>query len=1391
MMKRTSILLTLLMTVSILSAQLPLSSRRVTTADGLSGNTINELVQDRQGYIWMATNNGLSRYDGYSTVNRREARIGRIYHDEANGLLWLSTATYQIACYDLKRARFVDWTGTGDGYRQLNKVMVTRGSMVFYGMDFGARRSTYRDGQFHTTDFTKENGRLMSNRVLTVVEDSTGNLWLPTDNGITLVTPQDECRQLEKGQNIIAAATSRREERGERREERDMTYFLTASGQVLTYDSQGHKVRQTALPPQIRRPERVNANFMWQGQWMLFTPEGTIALDVRGSGVRGYGGTGVRDMRYEVKDGLNQGTCPGYHFIGTRTGELWLFPDSGEARKLQLIPNAPLSMNKGWLFHVTPDRQGRLFIATYGNGLFVYEPTTGTLSHYTANDAQPVIDSNYLTWAITDHHGNIWVGSETTGAYCLTTEDREAVRYLLPQPDRRGGWENSIVDVRKEESGERREERDMSGVRGARYEVVTRDGRLYETDGMTSMKAAGSYTDSATCRITDRQGRTWTATFGRGIFCDGRQYMAEGINASRVNDLLLTDDGTLWAASNNGVYRWNGQQFDVYNTQNGLFPYDEIHTLCLDMKGRLWAGTAGGGVVKCTLDKDAHIAQTEVITTREGLSNNNASSMVCDADGYLWVGTEDGISRINTQDNTVSTYRFSKTLQGNVIENNCALLTDDGRLLFGTSDGLLVVDPKRLLDVRKEERGERRDERGMSKVRDVRQGVRLTDLRINGTSGYESGLIGTLSDAITLKHDQNSLAFYFSDFQYDSYRSAVYQYWLEGHEHGWRPMTTSNHADYSELPPGRYTFHLRTLDDNNEWGEETVLQVTISEPWWNTWWAWAVYLLVLAAVGFYVYRNWRERFRLHQQMKMERQLAEFRTSIFTNITHEFRTPLAIIKGAVDKLAADGNNHAAQQTAQRATNRMLRMVNQFMEYRKLSTGNVRLQVESGDVVPFIRNLADDLRPMALQKEQTFTFTPFAKHYQMLFDQEKLEMIVYNLLSNAIKYTPERGTVSVKISEKGREDREEEGASGGELSVVVEDNGPGISDEQQAALFRPFMHGHVSRGGMGIGLHTAHQMAMAHHGTLTYQRLMPQGGSRFTLTLPTAADAYAPDEISKPTAGLTDDDPKGLSNVEGTIAHEMLGKPINDITVAIIEDNPDMLQQIKAEVGTYFKVAGYSTGQAGLDAVLSSPPSLLICDVMLPDISGYEIVTKLKEKADTVRMPIIMLTSLDDENHQIRAYKAGADDYMVKPCNFRLLIARALQLIKWSTAHKSHKSHESHEPHEPLLDSPLDKLFLQKLQTITAQHLADPTFSVDRLAEIMKMGRTKFYGKVKELTGQSPNKYLQEARMERAAQLLLEGELTVSEVSYKVGIQDPSYFNKVFKAKYGVVPSKYGR
>lgn len=647
----------------------------------------------------------------------------------------------------------------------------------------------------------------------------------------------------------------------------------------------------------------------------------------------------------------------------------------------------------------------------------------------------------------------------------------------------------------------------------------------------------------------------------------------------------------------------------------------------------------------------------------------------------------------------------------------------------------------------------------------------ITDLAINGISIYEAENEQFLTKAlnytreISLPHDKNSLNIHFSNFDYPHIQNAMYQYYLEGIDNTWRPMTSINHAEFSDLNPGSYTLHIRTRIGSNQWSEENLLHITICQPWYDTVWAWCIYLLIICGAGVLYYRSWLRNFELNQQIALEKQMSDFRINFFTHISHEFRTPLAIIQSAVEKMMTKGEGYTSKNninTLSRGTKRLQRLINQLMEFRKINTGNMKLNIEKGEIIGFVRAIYNDLYTVAKQKDVTMNFTPWTSNHEMLFDQEKVETIMYNLLSNAVKYTPDKGIISVKLYLENNI-----------VFFSVEDNGPGIKPERKADLFKPFMHGYASKGGMGIGLYTAHQMAEIHKGSLTYERSLDLGGSRFCLALPNDAGKYQPEDIIEKKA--LDDHSIDKDEIE-MIVKEMTPKAINNVTVMVIEDDPDMLEQIKSELSVYFHVETFMNGKTGYENIRKIKPALLISDIQLPEMIARALQfvameLKAKQQAEEKAQQEKALgqeTTLKENAPLEKAEQSSCGEViLVKPV----------------------KELKKNEP--TLLMSTLDKKFKDKLEAIVAQHIGDNNFNVDRLAELLSLGRTTVYNRTKSIMGVSPNIYIQNERLRIAAKLLLEGEYTVSEISEKVGFSDSTYFYKCFKNKFGIAPSKYGK
>jgi signal transduction histidine kinase/ligand-binding sensor domain-containing protein/CheY-like chemotaxis protein/AraC-like DNA-binding protein len=1392
----------------------PLKSRRFSVIDGLPSNTINAMLQDEDGFLWLGGMGGLCRFDGYSVVelNNLSAipgdesvqNIGQLEEDHHNRLLWAISGLFSYGCYDLQHARFVEFTGCGDQQRRYNNHLLTNSGMWMYNDTEGARHIRYSDGKFSKTDFNRKSGNLPFSQVSSIAEDAIGNTWLFSLYGLASVDVRGHVRIVSR-EGVSAGTASGRN-----------VLTLTRSGMLKIYSSQGKLIVRQFSP--VSGP--VTHQMMYQGQWLIFTRQATYAYHLQSK-------TWSQPIDMQIPGGLPQQSPKGYQMVANKSGNLWIFPEKGAVRKLNLIQNIYRNNEREHLFFSQQDAKGNLVIATYGGGLYIYNPRTGVLQHISSQDEHPLIMADYLNGVLIDKTGCIWVNVDGAGITCISRNTDASAQYLLPAPQSKEAWANRIRgSIYRNKAGD--------------IAFTTKDNQLYHFhSNNNTITKAQQLRANVFVYYLDAQGHEWIGTRGDGLYIDGQRYANDdarhyipvndifdiqgdasgrvwigtwdgglllatytpgrplryqrllngNYDERRIHDIECGPKGQLFVGTYNGLYYIDTRKRHItdkdmirYSQSNGMLPSDDIECIKMTKDGTLWLGVLGHGLLKCSFSADYRMLKYQRITRENGLSGNNIYSLLLDKEGDLWAGSEEGISQISSRTLTARTYNFGNQVGSNEYTYRSSYLLSDGRLLFGTSNGLAIITPHPV---------------SPSVARSVlsHNPPTITNLQINGNSIYRRDhselLDGSLSltDHITLKSDQRTISIYYSSLRYDQIPAVLYQYKLEGADQDWQPVTSINHADYNNLSPGTYTFHVRTLLDM-KWSPERILAIKISQPWYNTGLAWLIYLCVIVSVGTFLYRQWRRNFDLKQKMSMESQLTEFKLDFFTHITHEFRTPLAIIQNAITNIRQAENLSQARgaiATASRGTGRLLRLVNQLMEFRRMNTGNIRLQVQRDDIVKFVHQVYLNLWQMAKQKDQNLTFMPFEKQYFVAFDHEMLEAIVYNLLSNAIKYADEKGNISLRLQKE--EDK---------LLLTVEDDGPGIPVDKQRELFQPFMHGYASQGGMGIGLYNAHGMAVAHHGSLMYHVVSSHGGSRFTLTLPATDEIYAPDEYapSIPVSTLQND-------METDYAEDAVREPapesINDATIVIIEDDADMMDMLTAKMSRLFRVKSYYSGKAGYEGVLQEHPALLICDVMLPDMNGYDIVKRIKQMPEFMQIPVIMLTALDDEAHQIRGYKAGADDYMVKPCNFNLLQARVAQLIKWNQL-KMQSANSSDAGIAQPLNSPapppiladeMDKRFKEQLDIIISNHISDQNMSIDDIATMMQMGHTKFYGRVKDVTGVPPNKYIMDIRMRLAADMLLEGKYNINEISNKLGFSDNTYFNKCFKTRYGMPPSKYGK
>ncbi|HCN53895.1 MAG TPA: hypothetical protein DIS88_08945 [Prevotella sp.] len=667
---------------------------------------------------------------------------------------------------------------------------------------------------------------------------------------------------------------------------------------------------------------------------------------------------------------------PDYRFETDQEGHLFVIGHKGKTKTLQLVRNTGLSSTRFNKYSISRNSKGLFFIATYGNGLFSYDPVKGDLLHYLAEDKNPFFYSNFLTCIFVDHSDNIWLGNEDAGITLASDMSRFTVQYIYPESSAKLESSLYVRAVYEAKNGHI-----LIGVMNGNlfdYDPVSEHCTLLNRTGslIYNILQDASHTYIATISglfidgvyygtkskdhyipfdwftdiQIDRYGRIWAATFNGGLMLftwdkgrlTSRQFLNKSINIARMHNLQMSENRWLWMATNDGIFcvdTWNKHvtesHFKRYGTENSNLPGNEIITIYYSHTGKLYAGVVGKGL--CVMDcKGDRVSIERLINTTNGLSVNTIRSINEDRYGNLWVAQESGIVRINQKRDIVANYDFSQTTLGNMFTENASCKGPKGELYFGTMKGLLKIS---------------------GDVTDVNhKKILITDILVGGQSVYDKlNTISGQKQRVELPYDQNSITMSFSDFDYARISSCLYQYYMEGVDKDWHDGTILNKAEYNNLSPGHYIFHVRKMGDQKN---ETLFEIVICKPWFLSGWAWFFYILLMGSLTYWMTKNAREKFQLHQQLQFDRQLNEFRLNFFTHIAHEFRTPLSIIQTSIGKMKEDPSEKPRKKlvlTAAHGVQRLSKLINQLMEFRKVSTGNEHLVVSYGDIIAFAKNI----------------------------------------------------------------------------------------------------------------------------------------------------------------------------------------------------------------------------------------------------------------------------------------------------------------------------------------------------------------------------------------------------------------------------------------------------
>lgn len=1093
----------------------------------------------------------------------------------------------------------------------------------------------------------------------------------------------------------------------------------------------------------------------------------------------------LQDVKMADKQLVQKWKVPNGRVLTDNKGGKWIYNNTGILRKvvgdslitLRLLPNETNYIDYE-RFNIVEDNHGLVWISTYGKGLFVFNHDLNQGQHFVANEkGESPIASNYLLCITADRRDGVWVSAEYGGVSHLQVMDKGVVRIF---PNGRGDLDlsNVVRMVKKQRDGS--------------VMVGTRDGCLYHYSADMAQMLVKSHFDSniysvvempqgrmwigtrgkgiygipgldfknkkVFCLKPDDRGRMWIGTFGEGLSVaiprgegyEVKTFFADSVGLNEVRCLAIDRKGMLWGGTSGGLFCVDPTRFAADG--KGLRVYkrgSEIHDMLVDRQGRLWLTVPGEGLV-CMQDGNFRI-----LDASQGLINNMVQSVVETEDGNLWVSTQQGVSCWKAKDNSFDNYLFSRVMMGNVYNENSAVCLDDGRVLLGGNYGLTIINPSRISHVK-----------GQTSV-------------VFTSHPY--------SDEMTLSYEERSPKINFSTLDYSDVNNVKYTYWLEGYDSSWSVPSPTPWVNYQNLPFGSYRLHVKASYSDGIWGKESVLDISVEPPFYLSVWAWVFYALFLTVVIVMVVKSIREKNILKGKIKFEQELIRYKLVFFTNIAHEFRTPLTLIQGSLEKeKRIMKTNHwqleleKTVRTMDKSVQRMLRLIDQLLEFRKMQTGKLKLSLQETDVVMFVQGICKMFDDAAESKQIDFKFESQLPAYLMYLDQQKMDKVVFNLLSNAFKYTHAKGTISVSLSFTDV------------MTIRVADTGVGIPQEKREQLFSRFMQSSYTGESFGIGLHLTHELVRTHHGEITYQE-NEGGGSVFVVTIPLQKDCYeASDFLVKDSPILKADLTKERDGQEEKTTDAVPSAPsapLNRRTILLIEDDNDVREFLLSELENCFDLKVASDGKAGIAMAKELDVDLIVSDVMMPGMNGFELTKRLKNSFETSHIPIILLTALSTDENVLEGTESGADAYITKPFSPQLLMARILQLLNQREILRQKFGKVPQEIRSAMLRNEQDSLFVKRLDSIVYSRLGEQDLSVDKVAGLLHLGRTIFYKKVRGTTGYTPNEYIRVIRLRKAAELLKEGEKNVSEVAYAVGFDNPYYFSKCFKEQFGMPPSQY--
>lgn len=1357
---------------------------RISTEQGLSQVTALIAIQDKSGFIWIGTQNGLNRYDGYNmkvythqdsdTSSLGGNFIYALFEDK-KGHIWIGTRDDGVSCFDPSTETFKNYRHIPNDPNSLsdnfiNAIYEDRKGIIWIG-SWNGGLNALDPGTGKVTRYMAEPGihtKLGHKAVSSITEDGNGNLWIGTyGGGLHQLDSQrkDFKRFVNNPANPNSIASNRIISIYKDPLEKDILWIGTIDGGLNRFD----------ISKQLFRSYKKQEGI----------PYSSVSNRIHGMCTDPYD--------------------PDYLWVATWDAGLSLFhKKTGKFTNFGFNIEDPNAVSSNMLFNISADRSGNVWIGSQGGGLNKIDRSKQVFEYW--NTQKPGlyhIKGKEISAIVEERSGEgIWIGTSEDGLHYINYKNSTHQHFLELPGTQISLQQHKVHAILEDSKGQI-----WIGLSGKNVFVRRVGSSTFEPP--SEMTCPGIVKLDMRSLFEDSKGQIWAGSLTAGLFRiqSEKNTCTQFINTTERPDIIGSNDilcihedpeNRLWVGARTGglnLLDLAKERFIIYKNDpqnpSSLSSNSVNDILSPRQYPNILIIATSGGISLLDLQQRSFNDPSKATFTRvasdKGLTDNTIYTIEEDEKGFFWASTANGLFMLELQqkDGTFSMkvlryFNKSDGLQNNEF-NACASYNNNkGDLFFGGVAGLNII---RAIDIKKE----------VTKVPVV-----ITRFEQYTKTGVHEVTGIAHKSQLLLRHNENTFSVEFAALNFKNSLKNKYAYKFEGESNDWIELGERRRLTFANLAPGFYTLQIKASYDDGAWGEPLSLRVRIRPPWWRSNLAYLVYLCMLAGVVIALWRYERKRMHIANELKLQASRAEqlkeidrLKSEFFANISHEFRTPLTLILGPLEQLLEGkfkGNLQQEYALMKANAQRLKKLIDQLLDLSKVDAGKYEIHTQKADIVAFVRSIVSVFNPLATRRRIALVVESEFEHYALFFDPELMENIVLNLLSNAFKFTPDNGRIRINLAE------ERGHTSVVQFKISVTDSGVGITHEDLPYVFNRFYKAPKSNfeAGTGIGLALVKELVSLHNGNIRAKSELGKGAC-FEVLLPSIHQDQT-DTLLLEQPALSQS-----GNWTSEFAEEVPQAPAIAVLPStekeslplalVVEDNKDMSRYIQQQLAAQYQLIAAPNGKEGLKMAQEHIPDIIICDLMMPEMNGYELCKKLKADQFCSHIPVILLTAKASGGSKIEGLQAGADDYMVKPFDAKELLARANNLIAQRKQLRALLGSLTKTNGSDQIISPADASLLERLLSVIHENIADEHFDVDQLARQAGFSRAQLYRKVKALTDQSVSEYIQSIRLKRAAELILQQAGNLNEVAYQVGFKDPSYFSKCFRKQFDCLPSEY--